>query len=122
VIEIALAGTRSQVVSSRGKKILEQEVAQHCPQGLVINLREFNSIFGNDLLGALVTGAAAMRKLGAERPTRLVAVGKTAAALQRILPLTRLDTVFGPTVHSDFESAVRSMPSIATGYPASPSA
>jgi hypothetical protein len=107
VLEIALAGSQSQEVSSRGRKILVDEVARIRPQYLVINLLEFNSVFGNDLLGALVAGAVSMRELGTERETRILAVGRTAATLDRILPIARLESVFGGRTYSDLESALR---------------
>ena len=106
VLEIALAGSQSQEVSSRGRKILEEEVARHRPQYLVINLLGFDSLFGNDLVGALVTGAAVMRKLGAERQTRILAAGRTAATLERVLPLMRMESLFGGRIHADLESAL----------------
>ena len=106
VLEIALAGSQSQEVSSRGRKILEQEVARHRPQYLVINLLGFDSVFGPGLLGALVVGAAAMDKLGTGRKTRILAAGRTAATLDRALRLARLESLFGGRIHSDLESAL----------------
>ncbi len=106
VLEIALTGSQSREVSTRGRQILEGEVDRHHPEYLVIDLRGFDSKFGNDLLGALVAGAAAMRKLGAERQTRILARGRTAETLERVIRLAKINSLFGGRTYPALESAL----------------
>lgn len=116
VLEIALTGSQSQVVSSRGREIIKEEVARHRPQYLVLNLLGFDSVFGNDLIGALASGALAMRELGGGGKTGILAKGRTAATLKRVLPLMKIEFLFGGRIHSDLESALsnlRSTPALA---------
>ena len=108
VLEIALIGSQSQEVSAQSRQVLEGEIDRHRPRYLVIDLRRFDSKFGMDLLGALVAGGVAMRKLGAERQTRILARGPTAEMLDRAIRLAKIDVLFAGRTYPDLESALAS--------------
>jgi hypothetical protein len=113
VLEIELIGSEGEERPFPGTKVIQEEVARHRPQYLVINLLEFERPFGNALIGGLVSGVVAMQKLGRDRRTGLVATGRTAAELDRILPLIKLAPMFGGRTFADLDSALanlRSMP------------
>ena len=115
VLEIALAGSYSHELLSRARKIIEEEVARHQPRYLVINLLEVDTVYGGYLLGPILAGAVAMQKLGGGRKTGIVAAGRTAASVDKILSISKLESIFGRT-HSDLESALsnlRTMPALA---------
>jgi hypothetical protein len=112
VLEIALAGSYSHELLSRARKIIEEEVARHQPQCLVISLLEVDTVYGHYLLGPIVAGTLAMQKLGGGRKWGIVAAGRTAASLDKSIRICKLESIFGGT-HSDLESALsnlRSMP------------
>jgi hypothetical protein len=115
VLEIALAGSYNHELLSRARKIIEEEVARHQPQYLVINLLEVDTVCGHYLLDPVATGVLAMQKLGGGRKTGIVAAGRTAASMDKSIRICRGQSIFGRT-HSDLESALsnlRSMPALA---------
>jgi hypothetical protein len=58
------------------------------------------------LVGALVVGAAAMRQLGTERRTRLVAKAQVAGSIAEVLRIAKTDFLFDGRIYSDVASAL----------------
>ena len=107
VLEVAFAG------SSEGEqhpfpagKILQEEVAKHLPEHLVINLLEFDYRFGDALPGALVAGLVAAHKLGPGRKVRILAAGQTSANLDKVLTEFKTANLFGGQTYSDMDTAL----------------
>lgn len=111
VLEIELVGSEGQERPFPGIRIIQEEVARHRPQYLVINLLGFDSRFGNTLIGGLVAGAVAMRGLGGGRKTGIIAAGRTAAKLDRILTIGKIAPIFGGRTYSDLETALSNLSS-----------
>ncbi|MGH9668812.1 MAG: hypothetical protein ACRD3A_01700 [Terriglobales bacterium] len=109
VVEVALVGSDCEGLPSRARRLLDEEVAQHWPEHLIVNLLGFDSAVDNTLLGALVSGRTAMYSAGAKGETRILATGRTAAELERILPIMKLYSFFGGKTYSNLEAALEHM-------------
>jgi hypothetical protein len=106
VLEIALAPSQGSDSWNRLHKELAQEVDRERPQSLVIDLRELDSPCGTPLIWALLGATAAMRKLGQDRRTRIVATGPIAETVARDIKLSRREAEFGAIVYPDPEAAL----------------
>ena len=92
--------------SAWGAGLLSSLVEHHQPRCLVIDLRGLDPWFGMPLVSALFAGGVAMHRLGGDRKTRILAIGKTATELRRVLVLSRLGALFGGDVDSDLDAAL----------------
>jgi len=106
VLQIALVEPELQEIVTRYCDILKEEINLHRPHCLVIDLLRYDSLVGPHILTFLANGHLALRALGGSREARVLANGKTAKQLRRILSITKLDQVYGGDVYPDFESAI----------------
>jgi hypothetical protein len=107
VLHVVLA--RNQTVDSwkHVRETLQDAVDRARPQRLLIDLRDLASLYGAPLIGVLAVGAAAMRKLGTDRRTRIVAHGRIADSLGSTIRIAKIDMLFGGRIHPDTDSALR---------------
>src|SRR6185369_5906344 len=106
VLEIALAPSQGSDSWNRLHAELAQEVDRERPRSLVIDLRELDSPCGTPLMWALLGATAAMRKLGHDRRTRIVATGPIAETVARDVRLSRWEAEFGAIIYPDPETAL----------------
>jgi hypothetical protein len=106
VLEIVLAASQNPDSWKHVREVLEREVKRQRPESLVIDLSAFDSVYGMALVGALVVGAAAMRQLGTDRRTRLVARAHVAGRLAEVLRIAKMDVLFDGRIYSDVEAAL----------------
>ncbi|HZL84105.1 MAG TPA: hypothetical protein VFD07_01875 [Candidatus Krumholzibacteria bacterium] len=106
VLEIVLAASQSPNSWNNAREVIRREVDRGDPQGLVIDLRALDSLYGAPLLGVLVEGAEALRKRGVERRTRIVATVQIAGPLANAIRIARMDFLFDEKIYPDLESAV----------------
>jgi len=92
--------------SKWGSKILLDLVCRCQARCLVIDLLGFHASFGAPLFSSLVTGAAAMLKMGSGGKIRILAVGRTAAKLNYCLHVSMMDSLFGGAAYSSLEDAL----------------
>jgi hypothetical protein len=80
----------------------------HRPDYLVIDARELRGIRSclSVFLEVPVAGANEMQRLSPERQTRLLATGEDATALNRFIPMAKLEDLLGRTVFPDLQSAL----------------
>jgi len=106
VLLLTLVSPELHEITTHCCDVLNQEVDQHSPDCLVIDLLGYDSIVGPHIMNLLANGALALRKLEGRRKARVLATGNTAGKLRRVLSLTRLDLIYSGEVYPDLESAL----------------
>ena len=86
------------------RPLLRVGVEDYQPDCLVIDIRGLN--FGPQILEALVGAAHAMRRLGEKRQTRLLAAGEKGEWLDKVIRLTKVESLFRGKVFADLDSAL----------------
>ena len=107
VLQVVLAPGQSPDSWNHVRDVLEGEVERRRPQALLIDLQALDSLYGAPLIGALVAGAVAMRKLGPDRRARIVAPAHIAGPLAKAIRLAKIEKLFGGRIYADIESALR---------------
>ena len=72
----------------------------------MIDIRRYSGVCGAAVIGAIVVGAHAMRKLGNVHETRVLATGKSADAMQEWIRVAGLAPLIGEQVYSERASAL----------------
>lgn len=113
IVAVAVVGTdQSALVGFRG--LVQEEVAQHRPRHLLVDLTGFTGGVDPLLTGALVSGLLAVQQVHRKQGTlSVVATGKVASDLERTLPVMKLYDLFGGRVHRDIPSALEQLAAMA---------
>lgn len=108
-LEVRVVHSKNREVVSRSLQTLNQEVARHRPQVLVMNLVGFDTVLGESMLALLVTGHSFMSSIGIKQMPRIIADGQMAEKLREILRVMKLEGIFGG-VYPDLETALIETP------------
>lgn len=97
---------------------MSDEVQRRQAKVVVLNLREFEHSFGNEIIGILLPPYMALAALGGGK-IAVVAEGETAAGLSSLLSAGHLEPLFG-AVHPDLQSALADLTEVAGRKPEVP--
>ena len=106
VLQIVLCHTIVPAHWDHEREVIAGEVGRNDPQILILDLRRIEFVYGVALIGALVAGYLSMQKLGSNRRTRVVASGQVAEKLPDMLRICKLDSLLGPKLYPDLETAL----------------